>query len=540
LLKNTRLVVAALAAIALVLGGLIYRDVFVGTKSAGNALNLYTVGRRTVTASVIGTGNLVPMQQANVSFKVGGALTEIDVRVGDHVTAGQVLAKIDPTQEENALASAQANLALAQANLQTAETPLTQAQITQLRNNLANAQQQYNDTVAQVNLTNTQDANQVTADQNQLAADQQALTFNSAYQATKQTLTTDQATLQAAINQFQADGCNSQTYPYSGPCVADFSAVSSDQGKVNSDQLAVNGYTSQVNADQAKLNLDTAKQQNDKTSGQRSVNSAAASVTSAQDNLNTQTETKPNQILSAQASLAGAQVAVQTAQQNLSNTTLVAPMDGVVNSINGVVGETAITGSGTTSEAPGSQAPLPTGAASSAFMVIGDISGLEVVIPFAESDASKLAVNQDTSVSFDAVPNLTISGHVVAVASAATVQSGVVNYYATVALNQTNAALKQGMTSNATVIVSKATNAVVVPNLAITRLAGQAYVNVYVNGREVQTAIQTGVVGDQFTEITGGVSDGAQVVIPTLRVSGSSGSTRFGGGGGGVRIGGGG
>ncbi len=198
MLKNTRLVVAALAAIALVLGGLIYRDVFVGTKNAASALNLYSVGRRTVTSSVTGTGNLVPMQQANVSFKVSGPLTEIDVRVGDHVTAGQVLARIDPTQEQNALASAQANLALAQANLQSAQTPLTQAQINQLHNNLANAQQNYNDTVAQVNLTNTQDANQVTADQNQLTADQQALSFNSAYQAAKQTLTTDQATRPAA------------------------------------------------------------------------------------------------------------------------------------------------------------------------------------------------------------------------------------------------------------------------------------------------------------------------------------------------------
>ncbi|HEV3101770.1 MAG TPA: hypothetical protein VG426_05460, partial [Candidatus Dormibacteraeota bacterium] len=242
----------------------------------------------------------------------------------------------------------------------------------------------------------------------------------------------------------------------------------------------------------------------------------------------------------AQAQLASAQAAVQAAQQNLDNTTLVAPMDGVVNSINGVVGESAITGSGTTPEAPGSQAPLPTSGASTAFMVIGNVSAMEVVIPFAESDASKLAFNQDTQVTFDAVPNLTISGHVVAVASAATVQSGVVNYYATVALNQTNPALKQGMTTNATVTVSKATNAIVVPNLAITRLGGQAYVNVLVNGKSVQTMIETGVAGDQYTEVTGGLSEGAQVVIPTLRVSSSSGGggLRQGGGGGTVRIGG--
>jgi len=535
LLKRSRLIVAALAAVALVLGGLIYRDVFVGTKNAASSLNLYTVGRRTVTSSVTGTGNLVPMQQANVSFKVSGTLTEVDLRVGDRVHAGQVLARIDPTQEQNALASAQANLAMAQANLQSAETPLTQNQVAQLRDNVTTAQQQYNDAVAQVNLTNTQDASQVTTDQNQLSADQQALTFNAAYQAAKQTLSTDQAALQTAIDQFNADGCKAQAYPYTGSCVPDFNTVSTDQSKVNTDQLSVNGYTVAVTTDQSRLNQDTAKQQSDKTSGQRSINQAAASVTSAQDALKTQTESKPNQILSAQAQLASAQAAVQTAQQNLAATTLVAPMDGVVNSINGVVGESAITGSGTTAEAPGTQAPLPTSQASSAFMVIGDVSGMEVVIPFAESDASKLAFNQDTQVTFDAVPNLTISGHVVAVGSAATVQSGVVNYYATVALNQTNPALKQGMTSNATVVVSKATNAVVVPNLAITRLGGQAYVNVLVNGKQVQTQIETGVVGDQFTEITGGLSEGAQVVIPTLRVSSSSGGVRNGGGG--VRIG---
>jgi HlyD family secretion protein len=539
MLKNTRLVVAALAAIALVLGGLIYRDVFVGTKNAGNAVSLYTVARRTVTASVTGTGNLVPMQQANVSFKVSGSLTEIDVRVGDHVAAGQVLARIDPTPEQNALASAQANLAIAQANLQSAETPLTASQITQLQDNVANAQQSYNDTVASVNATNTQDATQVTADQNQLTTDQQSLTFNAAYQAAKQTLTTDQTALQTAITQFDADGCKSQTYPYSGACVADFTAVSTAQSKVNADQVAVNGYIVQVNADQTKLTQDTAKQQADASGGQRSINQASASLTSAQDNLNTQTETKPNQILSAQAQVASAEAALQTAQQNLASTTLYAPMEGEVNSINGVVGETATTGSGTTAEAPGTQAPLPTSGASSAFMVIGNVSAMEVVIPFAESDASRLAFNQNTTVTFDAVPNLTISGHVVAVASAATVQSGVVNYYATVALNQTNPALKQGMTTNATVIVSQATNAIVVPNLSITRLGGQAYVSAYIGGKQVQTMIQTGVVGDQYTEVTGGLNEGAKVVIPTLTVSSSSGGggTRFGGGGA-VRIGG--
>ena len=540
LLKNTRVVVAGLAILALVLGTLIYRDMFVPSKNAASALNLYSVARRTVTASISGSGNLEPQAQSNVNFKVAGTLTEIDVHVGDHVSSGQRLAAIDSSAEQSTLSQAQANVSTAQANLQAAETPLTQNQITQLQDNVNNAQQSYNDTVTQVNLTNTQDTNLVTADQNQLTTDQQALNFNATYQTALQKLNTDKAALQTATTTFNTDGCQSQTYAtYSTTCLTDFNAVSTDQTAVNADQLSVNTQAAQVNADQSKLNTDTAKQQSDKVNGQRSINQAAASLTSAQDQLKTQTETKPNQIASAQAQLASAQAAVQTAQQSLNNTVLIAPMDGEVNSINGVVGETVSPGGGTTAEAPGSQAPLPSSTNSTAFMVIGNVSAMEVVIPFAESDASKIAYNQDAQVTFDAVPNLTISGHVIAVASAATVSSGVVNYYATITLNLTNPALKQGMTANATVTVSKATNALSVPNLAISRTSGQAYVLVYASGQQVQTPIETGVVGDQFTEVTGGLNDGEQIVMPTIRAASGSGNTRGGGfgGGGGVRIG---
>lgn len=537
-LKNPRILVAGLAAIALVLGGLIFRDMFVPAKSTGSTLSLYTVGRRTVTASVTGTGNLVPMTQSNVSFRVSGILTAVDVRVGDHVNAGQLLATIDPTTEQQALDAAQANVQVAQANLQSALTPLTSLQVSQLQHDYQQAQQSYNDTVSQVSFTNTQDAAQVAADQNQLNADKQALTFNAIYQADEQALAAAQSALTAAITTFNADGCATQKFPYSGTCATDFTTVSGDQLTVSTDQTTVNTMPAvvQVNTDQTKLNQDLAKQSQDKITGQHSINVAAASVTSAYDQLTTQTQSKPNQIAAAQAQLASANTAVQTAQQNLDATTLDAPIDGNVNAINGVVGETVGPGQGNTAEAPGTTAPLPSNGASTSFMVIGNDSAMEVIVPFAESDAARVAFNQDANVTFDAVPNLTISGKVVAVASSATVTSGVVNYYATITLNQTNKGLKEGMTSNATVVVSTATNALTVPNLAITRLGGQAYVNLYANGQQVQTAIDVGVVGDTYTEVTGGLNAGAQVVIPTLRVPTGTGTR--GNGGAPVRIGG--
>jgi len=542
LLSRTRLVVAGLAIVALVLGTLIYRDMFVPSKNAASALNIYTVARRTVTSSITGTGNVEPQAQSNVTFKVAGTLTEIDVHVGDHVSAGQKLAAIDSTTEQNALGQAEANLATAESNLQSVETPLTQNQVTQLQDNVTTAQQSYNDTVTQVNLANSQDASQVGADQNQLTNDQAVLSNSLLYQQDLQQLNTDKATLQSASATFTNDlTCKGVAFAsYSPQCLTEFTAVSIAQTAVTTDQVKVNVDSGQVTADQNKLTVDTNKQQSDKTTGQRSVNQAAASLKSAQDQLSTQTESKPNQIASAKAQVLNAQAAVDTAQQNFNSTTLVSPMDGQVNSITGVVGETVSPGGGATPEAPGSQAPLPTSTASNAFMVIGNVSGLEVVVPFAESDASRLAFNQDAQVTFDAVSNLTISGHVIAVASAATVSSGVVNYYATINLNLADPSLKQGMTANATVTVSKAANALTVPNLAITRTAGQAYVLVYANGQQVQTPIDTGVVGDQYTEVTGGLNDGEQIVIPTVRVSSGTGTGTnrgLGGGGGGVRVG---
>ena len=116
-MNRQRLAVAALAAIALVLVALIYRDIFVPAKPASSSFNLASVSRRTVTASVTGTGSLVPMAQANVNFRVAGTLTEIDVHVGDHVTTGQTLARVDSTSESQALAAAQANLQVAEASV---------------------------------------------------------------------------------------------------------------------------------------------------------------------------------------------------------------------------------------------------------------------------------------------------------------------------------------------------------------------------------------------------------------------------------------
>src|SRR4029077_20882792 len=110
--RRQNLPTLGLAAVALALAVLIGHDVFFpGNPNLVAALQTFTVGTGTVTNSVSSSGTLVPAQQLNLGFKTAGTLTEVDVRSGDHVSAGQVLARIDTTPLQIALQTAQAQLA---------------------------------------------------------------------------------------------------------------------------------------------------------------------------------------------------------------------------------------------------------------------------------------------------------------------------------------------------------------------------------------------------------------------------------------------
>jgi HlyD family secretion protein len=466
-LTGTRAWLVGLGLIAVLLVGLIARDT-VFAQPAAVPIRTTTADRGTVSSVVSGTGSLLPAGRMNVSFKQAGVLTEVDVKVGDKVTTGQLLARVDSTTQQATLAQAQASLASAQANLQATRSPVTAAQVAQLQHQVNNAQQSYNDTVASVNATNQADA----------------------------------------------------------------ATVANDQAKVNADCPS----GAQCAQEQAQLANDQSKQKMDAISGQSRINSASQQITSARDNLAVQTQVKPNSLTSGQAQVATAQAQVQAAQVAVNQTTLTAPTSGVVISINGVPGEVA--GSGT-AQAPGSLAPLPSsggaGSGSSGFMVIDDTSSFVAVMPFAETDAARLAANQTTSLTFDAIPSLTISGHVLSISPSATVVSNVVDYYVSFVLNRTDPRLREGMTANASVTVAQADNAVRVPNAAVRTTGGTTMVTVLSKGQQIPTEVITGVVGDTYTEITAGLNEGDVVVLPTIRTTtgaASSGNLLRGGGGG--------
>ena len=84
-----------------------------------------TVQRGNLNISILASGNLVTANQQNLAFYSSGTVQQVLVKIGDNVSAGQVLAKLDTAPLESSLAQAEISVKTAQMNLENAEEPKT-------------------------------------------------------------------------------------------------------------------------------------------------------------------------------------------------------------------------------------------------------------------------------------------------------------------------------------------------------------------------------------------------------------------------------
>lgn len=76
-----------------------------------------TIGKRADGDSLALTGTVAAQSEINLAFRIDGRLVERDVSVGDTVRAGQLVARLDPQNENSSLQSARAQLAAARGQL---------------------------------------------------------------------------------------------------------------------------------------------------------------------------------------------------------------------------------------------------------------------------------------------------------------------------------------------------------------------------------------------------------------------------------------
>lgn len=128
--RKKRILLGACALAAIVaIGGWLLRDTLSGAADPSAGYNIATVQRGTLEDLVTATGTLQPRDYVDVGAQVSGLLNRIHVEVGDVVTAGQLLAEIDPRVLDSRveatraqLRSQRAQLLERQANLELAES----------------------------------------------------------------------------------------------------------------------------------------------------------------------------------------------------------------------------------------------------------------------------------------------------------------------------------------------------------------------------------------------------------------------------------
>ena len=121
--KKPRRRVIFIALLVLVVAAVV---LFLIMRPKGAKYRTATVERGDISVSVSATGTVNPVNQVTVGSQVSGSVDKVYVDFNDHVTAGQLLARIDPRNHESTLKQAQANLASATASL-------TQAQLSSAR-----------------------------------------------------------------------------------------------------------------------------------------------------------------------------------------------------------------------------------------------------------------------------------------------------------------------------------------------------------------------------------------------------------------------
>ncbi|MGH3868792.1 MAG: HlyD family efflux transporter periplasmic adaptor subunit [Pseudonocardiaceae bacterium] len=300
------------------------------------------------------------------------------------------------------------------------------------------------------------------------------------------------------------------------------------------DQTNLGTARQQLLTDKATLVADQQKQNVDRTQGQLTIAQDLQSVVTAQNNLRSDSTNQPFSIDQQAALVADLAAQVSAAQRNVDQTVLYAPVAGTVSVINGAVGEYVQASSGTSPLAPGANAAIPglngsTASSSSSlgnpstgatrpggtqFLVLNNVNSYQVVVPFEESDASKVAPNQKVNVTFDAMPDLTRAGTVLSVAPSGSNISSVINYYVTVVLNETDPRLRDGQTAQARVITNEVDDVLTVPNSAIRKRGDQSTVTIIdATGAQQQARFQPGLMGDDRTQVISGLREGQQVIL---------------------------
>lgn len=487
--------------------------VFVGwfifiRKPSNTKVQTATISVKDIKRTVLTTGQVVSAVDLSLSFQTSGVVRRINVKEGDNVRAGQVLAVLDQGNVSANLESARGALAQAKANYEKVKAAATlqdiavsQSAVDSATVTLENAKQDLmNEIYTAFNNANSsvltytnilfsnpqtnspqfgipgtiQTNSQAVADVN----NQRVIINNiiSDWQVKVSTVTEDNmdqiATLSLSnllsVSNYLVNVTNILTSYTQVTSGGSQTTLSTYQTGVATAKTTVDGsYTSILNYIQA-------------------IKSAKFSLAQAKASLALkQAPARPEDVSIAEAQVISAQGQYDLALSALNNTTIVAPESGTITQINIKLGEQAT--------------------AMKEVIKLLNIGELHTEAQVSEADIASVAVGQTIDNTFDALgPDKHFESKVLTVNPASTLVSGVVNYKITGSLENIKE-VRPGMTSNMTILVAEKKGALVAPSSSIINQDGKKFVRI-IDDPKTKTYHQV--------EVTAGLeADGGEVEI---------------------------
>jgi len=479
------------------------------------------VGEILLTAT--GAGTVISAVEVDLGFETNGTVDQVNIRVGDEVATGAILASIDEVDAQASLVSAQlqveqaeqsmisaevdyeqlledpteAERLEAQAAVQSAQQKLddlteeaTEAEIASAKANLADAQEAYDDLVngpSDIDLQRAQNA--VAKAKNSLYSSQMSRDAKGG-------------------DRDVASGA------YASAEVAVWNAeISLSEAEMSLAELLEPATEAELQGALAKVA--SAQETLDELlegATEADIASAQATLAKAEETLETLTDGPSDEdialadskVAQAKLTLQKAQFALVSAQDDLEATDLTAPIDGTVLEVNTEVGE-RVTENATV-------------------ITMADLGQPLIEVYVDESDVAMVQVGYEATIEFDALPDEVFTGHVISVdPQLHTVQ----NTYVVLAYVELDAdsfakpeSLMPGMNATLDIVGGHAENALLVPVEALRDLGdGEYAVFVVVDGEPQMRMVEVGLMDYTYAEIISGVDAGEYVSTGIVETS---------------------
>ncbi|MEK7595969.1 MAG: efflux RND transporter periplasmic adaptor subunit [Patescibacteria group bacterium] len=464
----------------------------------------------TITASVSGSGQISASNQVDIKAKASGDVVYVGAKNGDEVGIGAILLQLDARDARKSVRDAEVNLENAKLSLE--KLKLTNSK-EKLEENLKKAHEDgFNAisngfldfptimaglddllfgntfTSSQTNLNYYSDAVKLYDEKIILYKDDAANAYQTARKAYDQNFT-DYKNISRFSGETDIEKLIRQTYDTT-KLVAESVKSASNLIQFYKDKLIERSLKPNALTDNhfAALNNYTGK-----------TNSHLTNLLSVKQTIEDKKDAFVNSDLdlkSQELSVKQRENALLDAKEKLPDYFLRAPADGVAAKINFKKGDS-----------------VSIGAIAAVFITklrLAEISLNEV-------DVAKIKVGQKAVLTFDAVPDLSISGKVAEIDAIGTVSQGVVSYIVKISFDAQDERIKPGMSVSAAIITDIKTNALVVPISAVKSQGGSQYVELENNENAPKRAqVETGLASDEFIEIISGVKEGDQVVAGAI------------------------